>query len=63
MIWKKIICAMCKKECDKKAWVQIYCSKCRIKVDLELRNKYVPKGKQEVKNRKIKTPQLNGVFL
>ena len=45
---------MCKTECDKKAWVQIYCSKCRRKRDAELQAKAEKERKAKVAEMKTK---------
>jgi hypothetical protein len=45
---------MCKTECDKKAGVQIYCSKCRRKRDSELQAKAEEARKANVAERKKK---------
>jgi hypothetical protein len=47
-------CIICWADLSHKKCAVKYCSKCRVQKDLELRKKYVAKGKQEVKERKKK---------
>jgi len=53
------VCQICWVDLSHKKYAVKYCIKCRIKVDLDLRNKYVAKGKQEVKERKKKLEKLD----
>ena len=52
------VCQICWVDLSHKKYAVKYCIKCRIKVDLDLRNKYVAKGKQEVKERKKKLEKI-----